>query len=242
MPADDSALLNRGGLFHNASRSEQPEPLGKQPRRSKSSASDHDSGTTGSPHQFGNSSWCGHVPVSDHGNPSDGTHHLPDRGPIRHATKLLFGRSAVDRDGSNALAFQVRGKVRCHDPVRTPTESEFRGHWNPTTRRPPNGVHDPAGQSHGSVRLAEQQRSAVPLCDLVDRAAHIDVHDLRAVIHRPRSGIGQRVSVAPVELNGQRVIGGMRGGQRHRPRAPSKHGVAVQQIRAGQADPPEFPA
>ena len=212
----------------------------EQPRLAKHAAGEHDAAAFRLCHHLYGVGGAPDIAVADDGNRLHRGDHRGDAF-VPHATiEHLLGRSSMYRDCRDADLLESSGKVRSDDVLVIPAEPNLGG----DRRAGPagHGFYHPFGKPHGCLDISQQQRSAMLLGDLVDRAAHVDVHHLRTVIDCPQPGFGQGVAAVAVDLHAQRRISIARLDQFHRLGRFSQQAVHVDQIRAGQSHSAEFTA
>ena len=108
----------------------------------------------------------------------------------RLAAEAHLRRPAVDRHRADAQLFEPWCQVRRDDARVVPAEAQLARQRHVAQRR-----LDPLDHLQRRVRIAQQLAAAVALGDLVDRAAHVDVDDVRPAILRPARRFAQPVDV-----------------------------------------------
>ena len=137
------------------------------------------------------------VAVGDDRNP----HRLLDRGDrfvLGHALEAILAAPAMHGQGGDA---RVLGDARDAHAIAfgpRPTRADLERHRHGHRGR--DGRADAADQR----LVAQQRRTGVDLADLLGRAAHVDVDDLRAVIDVVACRLGQQQRIMAGDLHGHR--------------------------------------
>ncbi len=214
--------------------------LFEEPRLSKRSAGDHDSVAARLLNHRRSVCSGVNVAVSNDGNGIHSIHHRSNAFKPHLPAKHLLGCPPVHRDGGNPNLFEPSRKFWSHNATIIPPEPNLGRHRGARLRS--DRFDHPLGEPHGVIDIAQQQRSAMLLGNLVDRTAHIDIDNRRAMVDGPQPGLGQGVGAVAIDLHAQRRIRFARGRQFHRLGCSSQQAVHVEQIRAGKSHPAEFPA
>ncbi len=151
------------------------------------------------------------VPVPGHGD-ANGVDDLGDDRPRGLPGELLGPGARVDRDGVDALGL---GHLRDLDRVQVrvvPAAADLDRQRD--ADRGPHGPKDPRGGGH----VAHERRALALAGDPLDRAAHVEVHDVGPQGLASGRGLGERVGMLAEELHRERALGRVVGGRGDRVR------------------------
>jgi hypothetical protein len=98
----------------------------------------------------------------------------------------------------------------------------------------PKHFHDFLNHPQRVIGIAQELAAAIAFGDFVDRAAHVDVDDMRPAILGPPRGFAQQIDVAAIKLHAQRAIFGAGHGQLHRPAILAQNALRAEKIGARQ--------
>ena len=98
-----------------------------------------------------------------------------------------------------------------------------------------HGADDPLHQ----IEIAQTSRAAVPLHDLLDRAAEVDVDELRLVMLGDERGrLGHRLGIGAVDLDADRALDVLELGALERIPDPAADGLGREELREARRRPP----
>ena len=143
------------------------------------------------------------VAVADDRNTLNGRHHGADAREVDGAAKTLCACAAMNKNRLHAHVFQCAGQIGRSEVIVIPAESHLGGDGNF------HGVDHAADERGGFVQFRHHGRAAADLADLLDRAAHVDIHGRDADGFEIRRGVAHFLRHAAEELHGERGIGGV---------------------------------
>ena len=140
------------------------------------------------------------VAVCDDGD-RYGAFDVADDVPVGTAGVHLHARASVHGDGGRANLLAHLRKGHGVDIAAVPAFAEFHGHGCV------NSLDDRLNDAPGELRVAHECRAVAAADDLPDRAAHVDVENVRAgVFQRHGCGLGHDLRLVAEDLCGGRML------------------------------------
>ena len=142
------------------------------------------------------------VAITDNRNGFHHIHHRPDAREVHRSAEALFARAAMHEDRCHAHVFERAGEVRRGEVLVVPAEAHLGGDGNLER------IDHAFDQRGRLVQLGHHRRAAAAPRDLVDRAAHVDIHRGNAGGFEIRRGVAHFLGHGPKELHGKRLVCG----------------------------------
>src|SRR5215470_12583991 len=101
----------------------------------------------------------------------------------------------MNRDEPYARCFRTARQFWCIDRAVVPTETHLEGYWHR------NRGHRRVDQADRMVEITHQRRSRLAIGDVPRRAAHVDINDGGAAVHRDAGALRHPLCLATGDLN-----------------------------------------
>jgi serine/threonine protein kinase len=165
------------------------------------------------------------VAVAHDGDSCNRFHDRPNAGQVDRTRKALGPSSAMNDDRGRSDLFKFPRQEGSGQVRVIPPQSHFHGDGNV------HSFDDGPNQAGRAVGVAHHGRAAAAANDLVDRAAHIDVHGRDARRFQPLSGGDHFLRLRSVDLNRQRPIGRAGLDQLHALPSAPQQGSGIDEVR-----------
>ena len=168
--------------------------LAQQPRFAIGPAANHHAICTGEPQGFFGIFDRADIAIDDH-RQGNGLLNVRNKFPVRMAFIHLASGAAMHRDHLRAEIFGNMGEFGCIAAIIIPTRPHFHRH------RYVDRLHRRIDQRRGQRQIPHQGGTGIPVHNLFDRAAHIDVDNRRAAILVQTRCLGHHLGFATSKLH-----------------------------------------